>query len=81
MIYFVQGRPVLPQAGVYKIANALALRRSLALRDMLEALLSRWQAVQDRVVIVADELDRLEDAINAAADVVEVAAALSGAWE
>lgn len=78
LIYFQAGRPTNPSAAVYVIADALANRRGATLRDTLEALLSRWRAVQGRVAGVVSELDRVEEELAAAGDVATVAGVLAG---
>ena len=77
--YFEAGRPADPAANVYVIANAMATRRGITLRDMLEILFSRWRDVQADIGDIVTELDRVTEAIEAATDEAGVQAALDGA--
>jgi len=81
-IYFINDRPADPQPGIYVIANAMAVRREVTLRVMLENLLTRWRAIQAEIANVMAELDRLLDEINTASTVTEIEAVLASvAWD
>lgn len=77
--YYKAGRPADPAANVYVIANALALRREITLRAMLENLFLRWRNIQAKIALIVTEFDRLTEAINAAGSRAEIEAILAGA--
>lgn len=76
--YVQSGRPANPSANVYAIAAAMATRRGITLRDMLETLFSRWRTVQSRIATITTELDRVTEAIQAATTIEEVEVVLAG---
>lgn len=77
IIYYLNDRPTDPQPGIYVIANAMAVRRSVTLRAMLENLLTRWQAIQSKIADIMPELDRLLTEIENASTIEEVEASLA----
>ena len=76
--YLTAGRPASPSASVYVLAKALADRRGVALRAALETLADRWLTLRSRIATIIVELDRLEDEIDAATTVAEIATVLAG---
>lgn len=79
VIYYLNDRPADPQPGVYVIADAIATRRGVTLRTILENLLTRWQAIQADIANVMPELDRLLDEVDAATTIEEIETALASA--
>ncbi len=70
--YINAGRPASPSHTVYALADALAQRRGVSLREMLEALRSRWLTLRGRIATIITELDRVEDELSAAGSVGEI---------
>jgi hypothetical protein len=80
--YVNAGRPASPSPTRYVIAAAMATRREITLRDMLEILFDRWRTMQERIATIITELDRLIEAIEAATSIEEIATALASMdWE
>ncbi|MCB0208011.1 MAG: hypothetical protein KDJ52_01700 [Anaerolineae bacterium] len=72
--YAQAGRPTNPSANVYVISAAIAARRALPLRDTLESLFTRWRTIQGRISAIVTELDRIENALDAAQTLAEIQA-------
>lgn len=75
--YYKSGRPANPNPTIYAIANAMAIRRGINLRDMLEILLTKWLSIRERLIAIITELDRVTGEIEAAGNIEEIEVALA----
>ena len=75
--YFNAGRPANPAANIYVMAAEMAASRGIALRAMLELLLTKWIAARDKLASINAVQDEATTAIEAAATIEEVAAILA----